>query len=216
MSSEPSVGTNTVQSCGVQRRTVLRATTGLVLAAAAMGQGERTAALGRTNGDGTLAEATQNGHNDRQSRKRHKRKARGKAALNSATRLTLSNQLTSTIRAEIWTLKDGFWSFAIASINGGQENRTLDVQAPCEAIACWIERTYFVGLLGLPGEPVATLGTGGAVVNGHWSGGTIIVKQVPLEELQETGMDAGADFLRLIRASTDPTSLRFLLTYQRQ
>jgi hypothetical protein len=207
MSGEPSAGTNAAQPCAVQRRKVLRAATGLVLAAAA---------LDPANGEGTLAEATRHSPKGRKRRKQNRRKARGKSSLNPVTRLTLSNQVVKTIRAEIWTLRDGFWSLALASLNGSQENRTLDVQAPCDAIACWIERKYFVGLQGLPGDPVATLGTGGAVVNGQWSGGTIFVKQVPLEELQETGMDAGADYLRLIRASVDPNSLRFLLTYQHQ
>jgi hypothetical protein len=187
---------------------------GLALAAAAVGHAGKNVALGRPDGDGTLAEASPHRQKDRHDRKRRNRKARGKSGLNPVTRLTLSNQVSTTIRAEIWTLRDGFWSLALAPLNGGQENRTLDVQAPCEAIACWIERKYFVGLQGLPGDPVATLGTGGAVVNGQWSGGTTVVNRVSLDELQETGMDAGTDYLRLIRASTDPNSLRFLLTYQ--
>jgi hypothetical protein len=182
----------------------------LLLAASPLTGPTSTTSLAEARSQTVAGQGKQH-HKDR---KRWKRKARGKSRLSPVTRLTFSNQVVTTIRAEIWTLKDGYWSFATAAINGGQENRTLDVQAPCEAIACWIERKYFVGLQGLPAVPVATLGVGGTMVNGQWSGGTTIVNRAPLEELQETGMDAGTDYLRLIRASVDPSSLRFLLTYQ--
>jgi hypothetical protein len=194
-----------------RRSVVAGLTAALILAAAPRPSSLPGGALAGTTR--YVASRSKPHYQGRKRRKRNKRKARGNVSANAATRLTFSNQVARTIRAEIWTLQGGLWSLAMAPLNGGQENRTLEVQAPCEAIACWIDRTAFVGLQGLPGNPVATMGVGGAVVNGQWNGGTTIVNRVSPEELQETGMDVGEEYLRLLRASTDPTSLRFLLTY---
>jgi hypothetical protein len=215
MSSELSVGSNVAQSCGVQRRTVLRAATGLLLATTRLllpgAAGETDARSGSNNGNlGGRRGKNRRGQHRRRTHgnRKHRNRPNAPKAIIRGIEWQVHSQ-NRTLDVQFWTVKrDWVIQESVQVAAGGQCTfRTSWTEG-----VLWINGKYFISGENPIATPRVTVGHGGTMTKHFWEDGTFVLDRYEVKEnnAAPTQTMDGIAF-EISRQSDDDDYKRFIL-----